>query len=417
MWWQGQPQFHGTSSPIKDIADRESHAHSPRRREASMKLASIQREGSMGPPPMLSDPKALEAFRPLGIQRDPFWSQKSQVHDPFISETGYHNEFFNKATGRHASGSGSGDISMPNTSRYGSSSHDDPMHDYQRSLSPISSHCSYPMPDASRPHSLASSRNISNRPNPVINELRLGDALEGHEDDSHFNNMYATVSPRNGSGISAPSNTRASSAANTPPEPQRDGSAAVLRAASYNTHARSVPVTNNDPPPPYIRIPSNLAKQQPDSRGSSSSVRVGGNSTDTIDLTVAKKPRGRPKGRKEGRNSELGLEAPSQNIHRRISAGSTGMSDKENDQTNIETGSNGKRKRSTSDVFPEDIMRKSSSYLEFSVSEIPSPTRKTSKSTLRHDISPAKLETEDVLTPDGIVTRIRTPLGELENIN
>ncbi len=413
MWWQGQPQVHGVSSPVKELADREAHAHSPRRREASIKMARAHLESSMAPPPVPSDLTTQEPLRNRGLyNKDPFWSQHAQGYDPFIGGAG-HNSFYNRMTSRHTSGSG--DMSMPDTSRYGSSTSDVPMHDYQRSFSPVSSYRSNPMPDVSRQNSLAPSRNISNYPNACMNEPRLGTTLLGQEDNSQFDDMTASMSPRVASGISAPSNTRASSAANTPPGPQRDGSGAVLRAASYTGHARSVPVITNDPPPAYTRVPSNLAKQQSDSRKSSSSIVIHDDTDAQVEPTLAKKPRGRPKGRKEGRTSEIGLDVPSENTQRRTSGGSVTSNDKENSHAGIEMGSNGKRKRSTSNGYPEGVMLKPFSHLELPNSGLPSPTRKASKTSPRHDLSPGKLEFEDDLTPEGVVTRVRTPLGELEN--
>jgi len=408
MWWQGQPQFNGSSSPGKELADREAHTHSPRRREASMKMAGAQLESSMAPPPMPSDLRIQEAFRIRGLHKnDPFWSQHSQMHDPFVGSAEYNN-FYNKMTSR--SSSGSGDVSMPDTSRYGSSIHDVPMHDYQRSLSPASNYRSYPMPDTSRLQSQAASRNVSGYPNTGVREPRLGVMLQGPEDNSQFNDMIASLSPRITSGISAPSNTRVSSAANTPPGPHRDGSAAVNRAASYTGHARSVPVTANDPPPPYIRVPSNLAKPQSESRKSSSSASVIHEDTgDQVEPPIAKKPRGRPKGRKEGRTSEIGLEVSSEKTQRRTSASSITASGKENSQEANENTSGEKRKRWTSEVFP-----KGTELLELPDSEFPSP-RKASKPSHSQNLSPMKLEFEDDLTPEGVVTRVRVPLGEREN--
>lgn len=413
MWWQGQPQFSGVSSPAKDVADREAHAHSPRRREASMKMArAAQLESSMAPPPMPSNLRAQDAFQNRRTyNRDPFWAQYGQRDDPFIGSAGS-NSFCNKMTSRNTSSSG--DVSMPDTSRYGSSNTDVPIHDYQQSLSPTSSYRSYAMVDASRLHSQAASRSVSGYPISVLKEHRLGVTLQGQEDNSHFNDDYTSMSPRVASGISAPSNTRVSSAANTPPGPHQDGSSAVSRAASYTGHARSVPVTTNDPPPPYVRVPSNLAKPQSEARKSSSNVLVHEDTGEQAEPPIAKKPRGRPKGRKEGRTSEVGLEHPSDEIRRRTSSGSTTNNNKENSHAGSGGSSNGKRKRVTSNDYPEGVMLRSTSYLDIPDSNFTSPTRKVSKHSPRQDLSPNKLEFEDDLTSEGVVTRIRTPLSELE---
>lgn len=379
-----------------------------------MKRTHALQESSMAPPPMPSDLKAQEPFRNAGTyNKDRSWAQHGHRDDPFIGSAGF-NSFYDKMTSRGTSGSG--DISMPNTSRYGSSSSGDvPMRDYQRPTSPSSSYRSFPMQDAPRLQFQATSRNISEYPTPGVNEPGLGVTLHGGEDDSHFNDNFASMSPRIASGISAPSNTRVSSAANTPTGPHQDGSAAVSRAASYTGHARSVPVTTNDLPPSYIGMSSNLARPQSESRKSSSSVLVHEDAGEHADPPVAKKPRGRPKGKKEGRTSEIESEHTTDRIQRRTSSGSITNNNKENSQIGSAESSIGKRKRSIAEKYPEGVMLKSTAHLGVPESDFTSPTRKASKPSPRQDLSPSKVEFEDDLTSEGVVTRIRTVLGELEN--
>lgn len=337
------------------------------------------------------------------------------MHDPFTGNANP-SSFYKIMATRNTTGSG--DVSMPGQSRSTSSSHDQSMPDYSRSLSPASSRRSYPMPDYSHPLSLAGSRNISEYGNSAMNELgfshieaRLHDAkwYQEHTEENQFDAMMASISPRKNStsGISAPSNTRVSSAATTSPEQSRKVSLAQQDSvSSYSGHPRSVAVTTRDPPPPAIHVSAGDAK--------ACFPFPSGINEDVIDVglqseaTVKKKPVGKPKGRKEGKKSELGeLGIPPNKSERMASTCSMSAHGKEDTPKSAEKVSDGKRKRVVnavgSKIALEDRLGNENSS---------SPTRKVSKTGSKEDPSRDDVDLDD-LTAEGVVSRV--PLGEIEN--
>ncbi len=409
MWWQGQQQFHDVTSPRAEAADTDTHAHSPRRRQVSKDDSRARVDLAMAPPHMSQGSTAHPASRARNIlSSDPFWSQHGPMHDPF---TGAANPtaFYKTVATRNSTGSG--DVLMPDQSRSTSTSHDDSMPDYSRPLSPANSYRSHPVLEYPRPSTLPA---ISDFASSAMNGLglsRLETMLQSHpgyDAESQFEAMMDSISPRrdsNLSGITAPSNTRASSAANTPPRGIVNSFTAQDRASSYNGHPRSVSVTTRDPPPPAIRTSMGAVTVNSESFGSDvrHNVRDVGLQPDTV---VKKRPVGRPKGRKEGKTGDLGgLEIPAYNAQRRATTGST--NGKENTQGSAEKISGGKRKRVTTATEPKTAFENRVVNHDAS-----SPTRKVTKTGLKGDPSAEYIDMDD-LTAEGVVAR--APLGTLEN--
>ena len=417
MWWQGQQQFHNHSVQPTESADSEAHAHSPRRQQALKEKVDDQPDSNEAvAQPISQGLIAHPALRAAGtLGNDPFWSQHGPMHDPFSGAT-TSNSFYRTVATCHTGGP-----SRPE-SRSTSSSHDESMPDYSRPLSPASSRRSYLMPDYSRPPTIPGTRDPSDLTSPAVNDFgltRLDSLLQSHHDqetESQFNDLIAAFSPRkhsNNSGISAPSNTRVNSAANTPLL-KSDGisAAAKTRASSYSGHPRSVSVTTRDPhlPPSSIQFSRNGSK----SSSSAPITVIADNNHETKDTkdqpetVIKRKPVGRPKGRKEGKTSEAGgLEGPINKVQRSSTMGSSSTQGKENTAMGADTTSDGKRKRvsnaTVSQIALEDRLPTYDTW---------SPTRKVSKVGPQGSPSKKMVDLDD-LTPEGVVTR--APLGELEN--
>ena len=288
-------------------------------------------------------PTPLPGFCPTGLQNDdPFWSQHGPTSDSFTSGTSLHN--YRNPWSRNSTISG--DISMKDRSRSTSDSHDEPMPDVTRPPSSSNSRRSYPMPDYSRPQSLTSSRQVSwyTGEDPATTKtahleyVEESVGIDEQESESLFSDLVAGLSPREfstNSGISAPSNTRVNSAANTPPA--KIAMAGELRAVSYAGMPRSVSIVTRDPPPSFDTrvttshsVNSGFDKPRPASRQS----EVHDETCEENEDKAKKRPVGRPAGnvksRKEGRSSEIGLGVPNSKSQRRASAPSAGTLDKEN---------------------------------------------------------------------------------------
>ena len=301
----------------------------------------------------------VHGFRHPGLQNDdPFLSQHGLMYDPFAGGVNphiYRNPWSRSTTT-------SGDVSMKDRSRPTSDSYDEPMPDVARPVSPANSRRSNPMPDCSRPQSLASSRQVSWYTGEDSTALKISHLeyveenadIEEQVNESHFNDLMARMSPRDfsaNSGISAPSNTRVNSAANTPPG--KSSLAADLRAVSFAGMPRSVSVTTRDPPPLFnARVPSNNSinsgsdNPRPASRQSDIQDEAGEETEDKARKRPVGRPAGNVKSKKEGRTSEVGLEVPSSNSQRRASAPSASALGKENwGAASGEKSGEGKRKR------------------------------------------------------------------------
>ncbi|CAF9906352.1 MAG: hypothetical protein ALECFALPRED_002208 [Alectoria fallacina] len=416
LYFQAAQQFHNVSSPHTQAADPDTHAHSPRRRNASMVSARAKSNPVTGPLP-----SPLPGFRPLGLLNDdPFWSQ----HGPLSrSLAGGANLYSYRKPWSHNTTT-SGDVSMKDRSRSTSDIYDEPMPDVTRPPSPATSRRSHPVPDYSRPQSLTSSRQVSWYTDEDYSAMRVahlnyveGNAprIDEQESESLFNDLMIQLSPRKysgNSGISAPSNTRVNSAANTPPG--KPSMAAELGAGSFAGMPRSVSVTTRDPVLHFnTHVPSNnSANSDSDNpRSDFRELEFDDENGEEIEDKPEKKPVGRPaenvKSRKEGRTSEMGLEIPSSKSQRRASASSASALGKENNGgANGEKSGEGKRKRvtkgATSKANPKDRLDNTDS----------SPTRKVSKLSPEDTMNPNN--DIDDLTAEGVVMRV--PLRELDNV-
>ena len=356
LYFQAAQQFHNVSSPRTQAADPDTHAHSPRRRNASMANAYTKLNPATG-----RLPAPLPRFRPPGLQNDdPFWSQHAPTFDSFYSGAISH-KFRNP---RSHSTATSADISMNDRSRSTPDSHDEPMPDVTRPPSLANSRRSYPMPDYSRPQSLVSSRQVSwytgeDSAAMKVSHLNNEDDMAGIDEqvsDSLFNDLMTRLSPRDfsaNSGISAPSNTRVNSAANTPPG--KASMAAELRTVSFAGMPRSVSVTTRDPPPPFSpRVPSKTSVNpgSDDPRSASRQSEFQDEIGEETEDKARKRPVGRPPGsvksRKEGQTSEMGFEITSSKSQRRASAPYASTLGQENNVgASGEKSGEGKRKRVT----------------------------------------------------------------------
>lgn len=344
--------------------------------------------------------------RPPGLQNDdPFWSQHGLTSDPF---TGGAN-LYNYRNPWSCSTATSGDVSMKDRSRPTSDTYDEPMPDVTRPPSPANSRRSHPMPDRSRPQSLTSSRQVSWYTGeasaamkvPHLNYVEERAEIDEQVSESLLNDLMSQSSPRDfsaNSGISAPSNTRVNSAANTPPG--KPSMAAELRTVSFAGMPRSVSVSRRDPPTPFVtRVPSNNSVNLGSEafRSASRPPEFHDDISQEIPDISKKRPIGRPAGnvksRKEGRTSEMGLEVLSSKSQRRASAPSTSALGKENSgRANDERSREGKRKRvakiAISEVNLKDRLGNPDS----------SPTRKLSK-----------LSSDDVMHPDNDIEYVMSP--------
>lgn len=243
MWYAPPQRFSAVPSPRKSVIDPDAHAHSPRRRGESQDMTKTT-PAMLPLPPAMWNPEA----------RDSQWSPLPLLADPFTEDAPFQSHYNWAATRVSTS---TGDQSMP---------------DYSHSATP------------------ASSRHQSNH--GEVPNLLSGNA------DSQFDELMAAFSPhREMTGTYAPTNTRVSSAANTPSKHFKPSAAAEARAASYShVNARSVSVTTRDPqqPPPQIRDSSDVSMKS-------------NFSTQKREQSVKAKPAAEIKSRKEGRSGEDGV--------------------------------------------------------------------------------------------------------------
>ena len=415
MWWQGQQQFHNHTSQPTGLADAEAHAHSPRCQQNHQDVSEAQPEKAMTTSHISQELVAHPAFRATGILgNDPFWSQHGPMHDPFTGAA-TSNSFYKTVATYHP-----GELSKP-SSRSTSTSHDESMPDYSRPLSPVSSRRSYPMPDYSRPATVPGSRRPSDLADSAIYDFgfsRLDSMLQSHqaqETENQFEDLIAAFSPRkhsSNSGISAPSNTRVNSAANTPQlKPSGTSAAAKERVSSYASHPRSVSVTTRDPHLPHSAQASCNGKKSTSSAPWKVVADMNHEVIETksqSETVVKKRPIGRPRGRKEGKTSEAGgSNAPMSKVQRNSTLGSLSTQGKENESMGAKATSDGKRRRASNIAGSKVALEDRLTNYDGS-----SPTRKVSK--VGPQGSPCKdiIDLDD-LTAEGVVTR--APLGELEN--
>lgn len=347
-------------------------------------------------------PTQLLGFRPPGLHSDdPFLSQHVPTSDSFTGGANLHNNRnpWSRST------TTSGDVSMKDRSRSTSNSYDEPMPDVTRPPSLANSRRSHPMPDYSRPQSLVSSRQdwwYTGEDSATMRVAHLDYEEEIARNDeqaseSLFNDLMTRLSPRDfsaNSGISAPSNTRVNSAANTPPG--KPSMAAELRTISFAGMPRSVSVTTRDPPPPFSTraLLNDSVKPGPSASRHSEIQDETGEDTEE---KARKRPVGRPPGnlksRKEGRTSEMSLEVPSSSSQRRASAPSTSTLGKENGAgADGEKSGEYKRKRVTKTAASKVNLKERLDYPDSS------PTRKLSK-----------LSSEDTMHPNNEIEYVVPP--------
>lgn len=350
MLYQLQSQILGPPSPRKVQApDPDAHGHSPRQ---NVNPETIQTRVAAGHTLTYQDYLAASA-RPRGPQiGDPYWSARPPAYDIFMDDARYH------ALMRWGAPSSSGDQSMP---------------DYSHSLTPASS----------RTHS------------DHHNQLHAG---RNTDTTTHVTTAFdqVDISPNRpaSTGTIAPANTRASSAANTPPTHSKPSAAAEARVSSYShNQGRSVSMTTRDPqqPPPAVREPSDVSMQS----RLSENQPVG---SEQRDFKIKKKPAKDVKGRKEGQADELGVGTQGQ---KKLSVELVEGRNKENANGTAEKPillSDSKRKRSTKSLFLADRALSG-------INPDSSPSRKVSR-----------VENTDLddLTPEGVVAR--TPLADMGNV-
>lgn len=299
---------------------------------------------------------------------------------------------------------------MKEPSRATSDSYDEPMPDVTRPCSSANSRRSHPMPDYSHPQSLASSRQVSWYTSEDSTAMRAAHLKYGEEhtgideqvSESLFNGFMGELSPRDfsaNSGISAPSNTRVNSAANTPP--RKNSTVAEPRAVSFAGMPRSVSITTRDPPTPFTTlVPSDKSVNfssnhpRPASHRSETHREPGEESEEKAEKKPVGKPAGNVKSRKEGRTSEMGLEVPSSNFSRRASAPSASALGKENGgSANGGKSGESKRKRAAK------VDATKANWKDKLDNPDSSPTRKLSK-----------LAPEDIMHPSNEIEYVSPPL-------
>ncbi|MCJ1378895.1 hypothetical protein MMC17_001994 [Xylographa soralifera] len=367
MWYQSPHPMYNVASPVKKEPLSETidlHAHSPRRHQESMASLQGKLASKISLPPNISkvmqSPAGMQpsALQEINLQsRAAAWNSLTQMPDPFIegSRTFMQNHYPSRLNNKS-------DVSMP---------------DYSRSITP------------------ASSRNLTSE---IPTHVRPSNTMQNQE--AFFSDILPLFNTCENelSGVIAPTNTRVSSAANTPPIPPRPSAAAEARAASYSKERpRAVSITTKDAPP-KPRESSDISMQSGCSEDQASS-------KDIADVKVHIKPASDIKGRKEGRASELDIPTHIQKKSSNSSISSS-MGNKENTTTRISTTvvlSDGKRKRAS--TIPQ-ITSKDEEALGSS------PTRKApKKQTSKGHINPtcAGEPFDDRLGE-------RSPLGSLDNL-
>lgn len=339
-------------------------------------------------------------FHPPGLQHeDPFRPQHGPTYEPYLYR--YRNPWSRDTTT-------SGDVSMKDRSRPTSDTFDEPMPDVTRPSSPANSRRSHAMPDYSRPQSLTSSRQVPWNTGedsiamkvPHLNYVDERAEIDEEVSEGLFSDLVNQLSPRDfsaNSGISAPSNTRVNSAANSPPG--KSSMTAELRAVSFAGMPRSVSVSRRDPSTHVITrllLNNNVDSSSDNSRSASRQSELYHEASEGVQDKSKKRSVGRPAGsvksRKEGRTSEMGAEELNSKS-RRASAPSASALGKENSGGgNDERSGEGKRKRATKIAVSEAILKDRLGNPDSS------PTRKFSK-----------LSSEDVMHPDNEIEYVVSP--------
>ena len=344
MWYQPTQPIYNSASPAKRdpfTEELDMHAHSPRRRTSSTNGLRDKFSTAMPIEPMHTS--MLPPPPPPFSRETPVvsWTPVSSLHDPFV-ENGRKGLWNRRSVGR-------------------SSESDQPMPDYTRSVTP------------------ATSSHQSNN-NDYIAHSRPSTGLENRQAlEESLTNMFNEIT-EGSSGVSAPANTRASSAANTPPFPNRPSFAAEARAASY-TRTRAVSITPNDGPP-KSRESSDTTMKSHSSEEYTKEEQDAGKKIHAIPATEIK-------GRKEGKAEPTHLQPLQCRPSRDITVVASGGSDKENSAvamgaTTTVVLSEGKRKRpgtGTGSVSSRPPSRAGAAEEGPEVVEVSPSVRKVSKRT------------------------------------
>ena len=218
--------------------------------------------------------------------------------------------------------------------------------------------------------------------------------------ESLFNDLMNQLSPRDfsaNSGISAPSNTRVNSAANTPPG--KSSMTAEIRAVSFAGMPRSLSVSRRDPSTHVITrllLNNSVDPSSENSRSASRPSEFHPELSEEVQDKSKKRSVGRPAGsvksRKEGRLSEIGAEVLSTKSRRASAPSSSALGKENSGGGNDEKSGEGKRKRVTKIAISEVILKDRLGNPDSS------PTRKLSK-----------LSSEDVMHPDNEIEYVISP--------
>ena len=372
MWYQPCHPYYNWASPTKTetAADTELHAHSPRRTE--------NLTGGIGEK-METDGQPLSNFyipmppppapRPGCEGENPMWRSMTSIQDPFM----------NGANSMHRA------RFMHNRYAARSSIEDQLMPDYSRSITPTSGR---------------------NEGDPPANHGRTLNAQPNN--NQSFEDIMNQLNPHSEgtNGVTAPANTRVSSAANTPPLQTRPSAAAEARAASYPLErVRAVSMIMKDP--------LTLAD---DNRETVMKSYLQGDQTftfsgDPISSRLPRGPAGEIKSKKEGNVSEL--EVPRQ-MRKRSSNGSIDPKDKENSKTTFTTtieSSDGKRKRASTSTGSQTGVHEAEVM-------IASPRKVSKKKVPKDQVERAERveRVEKVERPLDDAGSLRAPLESLDNV-
>ncbi|KAL9610767.1 MAG: hypothetical protein Q9167_004550 [Letrouitia subvulpina] len=267
MWCQSTQPVRQFPEPCKTGAtDPNVHTHSPHH-ESYPSRFTLQ-----DPATIITPRRISQAMMPLSTRcntsvRDPPWTKSVSMHDPFV-ENGRH-----QALHKWGTRASSSDQSMP---------------DYSYSVTP------------------RSSRNIS------LQDVQKVASVGTFQSQSQFEELMAALSPKKASGTYAPTNTRASSTADTPLTAVKPSVAAEARAASCHGQPHFSSATVQDMNPLAMLNPSDLNQKSLGPGQRSENVKP-------VHENVKQTPVKEIKSRKEGKSHNAGFTKPDQ---REVAVGS-----------------------------------------------------------------------------------------------
>ena len=462
MWYQATPQFKNPLSPRKaKEVDPDSHAHSPRH-EAGKRYPIMTPTSISDAAPVnrdLGKTSTSKSAATSSHERPPNHIHRNSIElpDPFVGNTcsvGGIPSSFSQWLGDYRKLPPSiSDIAMRDRSTVSSSDHDQSMPDYSRPISPTSLQ-SIQMTDFSRPPSFISalsqaaarsyppslsnhdeSRQVSEweqylaglAVEPVPQRAKGQNTVQGTDvadhdkttstphcsnNEEHIDSLFeeglTAYSPVRmpANGTFAPANTRASSAANTPPGATRPSAAKEARDSSYTGKARVASITTREVLPSSVRPASEGSARICKASQIPTASKYGTGSKHEVD---SKTPSSDVKSRKEGRTANIELDVPpkhQQNLTRTTPTNLDKENSREEDEAILPAGD--QKRRRTSSKFFQDVLHSAQGGNE--------DASLHKRFGLDSQISsPAKHNEIDDLTPEGIVSR--PALGELdENI-